>query len=604
MSTHVLRTSAAGLFAFAAATFTAAQTASPLPLSSTDLLWRADVTEGEVQTIELHSGPSGSLRFDLHLAGQVRAVDLFPHSVRSADYQLLIQGADGSLRPGPVTTPSTYRGVVEGFPDSSVAASVVDGKLRATVVLSEELPIQEVQAARDFDPQAGAAEYLVFESADVLPKHGTCAMDEQPLVPESFASVLEVEDDGAAPEGGGGGDPEFDFQVCKIACDADFEFFELNDSSVVLTEADIEAVINGVSNIYEKETEILYEISTIVVRDYEDDPYTQNNAGNLLTKFRNYWNNNHKDINRDIAHLFTGRDLAGTTIGIASLGVICNKTAGYGLSQSRYSLNMANRRALTAHELGHNWNSPHCDGDPDCAIMCSGVGGCINNGKTFGVASEKKILKTKNTVTCLSEPAPPAQPMLIGVDPPVVNAFEGGTVTISGSDLKYLIDVQVGDKVLSDTEYTALSSTAIQLHDAVLWNLGEVAVQVTTLGGTSEPVMLEVEAAEPNTLIAPTYGTSAPYELKWSGQSHSIYLLEFSTSPASIVAKGFDILATPGLIMSGVLTEAGTSSLLVPKHPFTSITKLYIQTLYFTDGDFCFEAGTGIEDTLFLPYQQ
>jgi len=604
MSTHVLRTSAAGLFAFAAATLTVAQSASPLPLSSSDLLWRADVTDGAVQSIELHTAANGAVVFDLELAGELRAVELYPHSVRSADYQLLIQGADGTLRPGPATAPSTYRGVVEGFPNSSVAASVIDGRVRATLLLSEELPIHELQAARDFDSEAAPAEYLLFEADDVLPKHGTCALDEHPLAPEGFASVQDSNEDEAEGETGGGGGVEFDFQVCKIACDADYEFFVLNDSSVVLTEADIENVINGVSNIYEKETEILYEISTIIVRDYEDDPYTQNQAGNLLTKFRNYWNNNHKDINRDIAHLFTGRDLAGTTIGIASLGVICNKTAGYGLSQSRYSLNMANRRALTAHELGHNWNSPHCDGDSDCAIMCSGVGGCINNSKTFGVAAEKKILKTKDTVTCLSEPAPPAQPMLLSVDPPTVSAFEGGTVTVTGSDLKYVIDVRVGDKVLNETEYTPLSSTAVQLNDAVLWNLGEVAVQITTLGGSSEPVMLQVEAPEPYDLVAPTYGTSAPYELKWSGQPNSIYLLEFSESPASIVAKGFDILATPSLIMQGVLTEAGTGSLLVPQHPFTAYIRLYIQTLFFTDGDFCFEAGSDIEDTQFLPYQQ
>lgn len=81
-----------------------------------------------------------------------------------------------------------------------------------------------------------------------------------------------------------------------------------------------------------------------------------------MDEFRSYWLNNESSVTRDMASLMTGRDLDGSTIGLAFTGVVCTNAA-YGLSQSRYTTNAVNRIALTAHEVGHNWSSPHCDAE-------------------------------------------------------------------------------------------------------------------------------------------------------------------------------------------------------------------------------------------------
>ena len=97
----------------------------------------------------------------------------------------------------------------------------------------------------------------------------------------------------------------------------------------------------------------------------------------MLDQFRNRWNSENGSIHRDTAHLFTGTELDGNIIGIAYIGVICSGNYGYGLSQTGVIPQISWRdTSLTAHEVGHNWNAEHCNGDPDCGVMCSGIGGC------------------------------------------------------------------------------------------------------------------------------------------------------------------------------------------------------------------------------------
>ena len=145
----------------------------------------------------------------------------------------------------------------------------------------------------------------------------------------------------------------------ELACDADFEYFT-KWGSVANVENRINSIINSNNVLYEAQTGLSHTITTIIVRTSSNQPYTQKEASNLLSQFRNHWNANHGNIQRDVAHLFTGKTLAGNTIGIAYLGVVCNIPWAYGLSRSDFSTNFACVTDLTAHELGHNWNAPHC----------------------------------------------------------------------------------------------------------------------------------------------------------------------------------------------------------------------------------------------------
>ena len=64
---------------------------------------------------------------------------------------------------------------------------------------------------------------------------------------------------------------------------------------------------------------------------------------------------------------------------------------------------MSQRSALTAHEMGHNWSAQHCDGDGDCHIMCSTLGGCNGLGSPakVGGAAVSSITSYKSSRPCL-----------------------------------------------------------------------------------------------------------------------------------------------------------------------------------------------------------
>ena len=326
---------------------------------------------------------------DVIVDGRRTTLVLLQHSVRAPGFQVMSYGADGALEPAPMPERHTYRGLLRGLPGSRVAASLHDGVLRAWIRDGDR--IWAIQPAIDAEPGADPSLHVVYEAGDVLPVEGSCGVQKHALV-NPFGAA----DGGTQPQGGGD-------KVCEIAFDADFEYFQLNGSSVPNTVADIESILNAVENIYINEVGIEYEITEIIVRNNVNDPYTTADPEALLSQFQQWWINNHADIHRDDAHLMTGKNLVGAIIGISFGGGICSDFFGFSLSQSKFSNNFILRTALTAHEVGHDWTADHCDGDPDCAIMCSAINACAGGVVTFGAAAETKILALKAGAPCLDD---------------------------------------------------------------------------------------------------------------------------------------------------------------------------------------------------------
>jgi hypothetical protein len=360
----------------------------------------ADVT---ILNLDLDAQPGAPFGTTLRLSGSEYGLDMWPHSLRADDFRLLVADDHGMVEVLPAP-PRTYRGVLlnpDGteVPGSRVAASLADGQLAATIALDDGSTwfVQPVtDALADADPRAHA----VYKSGDTLPTGGRCGVTD--LGDRTFHQDTDAEENGGSRATG--------YKVCDLAFDADSRFFSLNGSSVPATMADIEYVMNNVEFIYERDTDITYEITVMVVRTSSgSDPYfTIGNPSTMLATFRSVWGGSpFFYIRRDTTHLMTGRNLDGGVIGIAYLDSICHSPSGlgYGLSQSRYSLNLDARASLTAHELGHNWNACHCDeagciSNP-CLIMCSGAAGCPSNSTAFGPGAISQIVSTKNSSGCL-----------------------------------------------------------------------------------------------------------------------------------------------------------------------------------------------------------
>jgi Metallo-peptidase family M12 len=329
------------------------------------------------------------------IQGQPLTLDLRPHSLRGPKFQLLVQDATGALQPQIAPPSRTYRGVVREWERSEIVATYADLKLTA-MIRSAENGQWAIQPAADGGP------HVVFARDAATPGVGTCGVSPEQET-AALARLMQHRDEAGGEPGGDGSDwgPRGGSFDTEISVDADFEFFQLNGSSVAATIDDIETVLNGVDQIYRAEVGIQYVLNRIIVRTADPDPYTSTNEDALLGQFYDEWNDNHGGQERDVAHLFTGKDIDGNVIGYASVGVLCDVESAYGFSQSRFTSNMAGRVGVTAHELGHNWSATHCDGAGDCFIMCSTIGGCGGSLTQFGSGETNQIVAYRNSATCL-----------------------------------------------------------------------------------------------------------------------------------------------------------------------------------------------------------
>ncbi len=313
---------------------------------STLVTLEVDRTPGVTQTVSVPFG-DGALEFTL-----------VPHSNRAAQFRVRHQVADGSLFEVPTPPMQTVRGTLLNA-GGTVVGAVTEAGLTAAIRLADGSEVW-VESLSDRIEGAARADHVVYTGADVVLSGGSCAagvfdarlyMDEAPM-PELGAGCLGLP------------------CMAELACDADREFFNIWGGA---TATRIEQVINFVNQQYEAEVGIVFEITEIIIRTEEPDPYDLFVCGDLLDQFRDYWQNNHPDVVRDVAHLFTGKNIQGCA-GIAyGGGQICGPLA-YSLVPNFGPL--LNAASVSAHELGHNWSAQHCGVVGPCDPSSFPPGGC------------------------------------------------------------------------------------------------------------------------------------------------------------------------------------------------------------------------------------
>lgn len=527
------------------------------------------VGDFSVQRLELVEQSPRHFETTVSLDGQELTLSLYPWSVRSPEhFQVLAQIEDGSyVEVDPGESP-VWRGHLLEVPGSRVSATFIDGSLDALIRVGDDQPLWAIQPARQVSANYTADDHVIYTSADNLQTDARCGgalidprADAAPQVPDAPVGFQGLADD----------------EICEIACDADVEFYNKNGSSVANTEADIENIIDRVTTIYEADVSILYEITTIIVRTSEPDPYSSSNASTLLNQFQGHWNSSQGAIQRDVAHLFTGKNINGGTIGVAYLNTICNKSSAYGLSESRFTNNITSRTALTAHELGHNWSSNHCNGTSQCKIMCASLGGC-GSITSFGPFATNAITNKKNSVNCLDDAVPPPPPVISSLTPDVSNPL-GQQISIFGTNMLKVTSATVGGQVLTGSAVIPLNDGQVNVFLPPASVLGPVDVFLTNPGGTSTPAQVTYVAADPPVLVQPTLiNTFADTQAVWT----------FATTPGDLCYflidldngtfpyQGFNLLDTLIPIVAVPSNAAGVGTVTIPIDPSMGGVGLYL----------------------------
>jgi len=109
-------------------------------------------------------------------------------------------------------------------------------------------------------------------------------------------------------------------------------------------------IINEAESIYESQLRLRFRI---VGQTLLQNMSAVTTPGNLLGEFKQ--NQLAQDVNADIKYLFSGKEMDGTTIGIAFVSALCyDPQYAYGLSQPYWGAGY-----LFAHEIGHIFGAMH-----------------------------------------------------------------------------------------------------------------------------------------------------------------------------------------------------------------------------------------------------
>lgn len=158
---------------------------------------------------------------------------------------------------------------------------------------------------------------------------------------------------GAELLGGGDSSPFSPPRVLEVATRADYDFYLLYGAS---TNDYIAATVHAAEVLYAAPLGLRLRLASQSVQTYGLPNGTPVDAGLLLEGFRQQ--SMGERTNYDVFHLFTGRALAGRTIGIAYVTSACSGRSRFNIGLSR-TISQPLQPLLFAHEIAHNLGSYH-----------------------------------------------------------------------------------------------------------------------------------------------------------------------------------------------------------------------------------------------------
>lgn len=304
---------------------------------------------------------------------QLRPLDVF-----AADAKLLIVDPDGSERPLEFPRSRYYHGSVVGEPAARVFLSLDEhGEVFGLVNRQSEMQLLLPQRGDQGELIGLRLERLDAARLDGNAEPFRCQQDRLPPVPaEAFVASSEP-----APEYAGAL-PEGTLWRARVAIDTDFEFFQRFANAGAATSY-VGNLIGYASSLYVAQLDTELQVSYLRLWNSSADPWVQTGSLCALYEFGKHWNDNMAAESRTIAHMLSGKSAGG---GVAWLGVLCRgafNTDATGAScsagltgSSNYggaygytgnisgNFNAGNPTAVwdivaSAHEIGHNFNSPH-----------------------------------------------------------------------------------------------------------------------------------------------------------------------------------------------------------------------------------------------------
>ncbi|GAA0853767.1 M12 family metallo-peptidase [Aliiglaciecola litoralis] len=377
---------------------------------------------------------------------------------------------------------TVYKGKISGNLNSWARFTDNNGKISGAYFdgtslffVSQQTQIDaELGEVQRFQEQG--AELLVY-NANQIRHSGTCALHDEAST-EAFSyqgfveQLTQMMANAASKE-----------LKVSLTADTEFEAASPEDAAIEMI-----AEMNVVDGIFAEQLGVTISINEIRVLTNNGN-LTVTDAVDLIIAYRTYVSTQYN--NPGASHLFTGKNLDGSTIGIAYVGALCNSYA-VGVTQ-RFGNNTA---LVTAHEFGHNFGAPHdnqngsaCASTPGIYLMNPG----INGSDQFSDCSIANMQPYVDQAQCLVDVSPPTINSSANTNAEVAVPYQydaDGFVEADGSgDIAFTLDF-------------GPDGMTVSVEGEVLWipseqQVGVHSVQITATsqyGSDSQLFDVEVDA--------------------------------------------------------------------------------------------------------------
>lgn len=300
----------------------------------------------------------------LRLDNKEIKLTISPNEIRAKNY---LSSYDGIVTSENITPPITYIGHANDNVKDDIRLMVTDTKIKGYIIQNGE-PLY-ISQLRYFGFQDYSKNVIIaYRHQDIIDTEGYCGVSD--LQEQQFL-LEEIRNKGIANTKSNGCE-----KVVELATDADYEFYQRYGSG---TNDEILAIINMIEGLYLSTFDLSISITHQNVWTTSSDPYTGNPSTSpgselLVNELRTYWESNMQNVQRDLVHLFSGRDYnqSGVLGRVYEIGTVCKSPdKSYGFTKDRI-----NQFLTTAHEIGHNFGGIHSDGQncgtSNASLMCQG----------------------------------------------------------------------------------------------------------------------------------------------------------------------------------------------------------------------------------------
>lgn len=193
-------------------------------------------------------------------------------------------------------------------------------------------------------------------------------------------------------------------------------------------------------------------------------------------------------------------------------------------------------------------------------------------------------------------------PVLSSVSPPTVQAFQGGTLTLSGSGFTGATLVTVGGTAFTPGGFTIVDPTTITVPAPNASALGSTNVTVANSGGTSAAKTFSyVETSPPKMVTSSFVQGGIPWDFDWGAGSNDKAILIYSVDPTTFMHAGYPVLLNFGIAFIQPLGATGIGGLHVTTPAGSVIFTLYTQIVTTNGVGGGFAGASDVQSTLVFP---